>query len=187
MPDDLAQLKQQLRQECKRTRAALGVDARRMASAAICGALEDWEIFQQAETLSTYLPMRGEVDLTPLLARHPGKRWAIPRILTRGGMTFHAYDPARLLRHAFGMLEPAPECPAIPPAAIQFVFVPGLAFDRQGWRLGYGGGFYDRFLALCPGLPAGIAYQALLLDHLPHAEYDIPMQVLITEQGRIQV
>ena len=98
-------------------------------------------------------------------------------------MGFHAYDPDRLTRHAYGMLEPDSGCPVIRPQEIRLVLAPGLAFDGNGWRLGYGGGFYDRFLSNFQGRSAGIAYQALLLDHIPHAGHDIPVHYLITETG----
>ena len=98
-------------------------------------------------------------------------------------MTFHAYDPDKLVVHAFGMREPHPACAAIPPKKIQLVLVPGLAFDRLGWRLGYGGGFYDRFLQDTAGISVGVTYQALVHPGLPHQEHDIPMQYLVTEGG----
>jgi 5-formyltetrahydrofolate cyclo-ligase len=59
--------------------------------------------------------------------------------------------------------------------------VPGLAFDRAGWRLGYGGGYFDRFLQDFGGVSVGAVFQALLLDSLPHGEYDVPMQWLVME------
>ncbi len=98
-------------------------------------------------------------------------------------MQFHTYDPRKLVLHPYGMLEPEPSCPVIVPEEIQLMLVPGLAFDRYGWRLGYGSGFYDRFLTNFEGVSAGITYQDLLFDHIPHKEYDIPMKYLVTENG----
>ena len=71
----------------------------------------------------------------------------------------------------------------IPPDAVQLALVPGLAFDGNGWRLGYGGGFYDRFLMWFEGVSAGITFQALCTNPIPHEGHDIPMQYLITETG----
>ena len=175
--------KHRLRQECKQIRANIDEDTRSLANMTICRDIEAWQAFQKADTILTYLAMRSEVDLSPLLAHHPDKRWAIPSIRSGGQMRFHIYDPAKLVYHSFGMLEPDPSCSVIAPDEIHLALVPGLAFDGNGWRLGYGGGFYDRFLMNFKGATAGITYQALYLTAIPHAEHDIPMQYVITETG----
>ena len=166
-----------------RCRANIDEEARRQASLAIGRHIESWPAFQKADTVLIYMAMRSEVDLAPLLARGTDKRWAIPRIRSDGQMRFHTYDPAKLVQHSFGMLEPDPGCPVIIPDEIQLALVPGLAFDGNGWRLGYGGGFYDRFLVNFTGVTAGITYQALCTEAIPHAGHDIPVQYVITENG----
>jgi len=179
--------KQQLRVQCLQARKALGEDFQCQASAATCSHIESWPLFQASETVLTYMPMRGEVDLRPLLERQPRKRWLLPRILPEGRMTFQPYDPQHLIRHPYGMLEPAPDLVPVPVENIQLALVPGLTFDRQGWRLGYGGGFFDRFLAgFAHGVSLGITYNALLLDHLPHHQHDIPVGYLATEEGVVK-
>ncbi|MDO9348077.1 MAG: 5-formyltetrahydrofolate cyclo-ligase [Anaerolineales bacterium] len=184
MPNTIREIKHQLREQSRQVRKALGEDFQRQASAAICHHIESWPLFKGCETILIYMPMRGEVDLRPLLERHPHKRWLLPRILSEGRMVFHPYDPEHLIRHSFGMLEPDPILPIVPLDQIQLALVPGLAFDRRGWRLGYGGGFFDRFLAgINNGISLGVTYHALLLDHLPHNENDIPMQYIVTEEG----
>ena len=102
-------------------------------------------------------------------------------------MDFHVYDPSKLVRHPFGMLEPAQDCPLIPVEEIHLALVPGLAFDQKGWRLGYGGGFYDRFLSKYAGHFVGITYQVLLLEQVPHGDYDIPMTFVVTESGLLRI
>ena len=102
-------------------------------------------------------------------------------------MVFHLYDPNNLIVHPFGMAEPAPHLLQVPLNEIQLVLAPGLAFDRSGWRLGYGGGFFDRFLQDFGGISVGVVFQALLLEAVPHGEYDIPMAWLATEDGLIKV
>ena len=89
-------------------------------------------------------------------------------------MVFHRYDARYLIRHPFGMEEPASHLPVILPEEIELTLVPGLAFDRFGWRLGYGGGYYDRFLKGFQGIRAGITFDALLLDEIPHSALDVP-------------
>jgi len=185
MSDSIAVKKNQLRRECKHRRAAIAVEIRRQASLKICEHLKNWDVFQESKTILTYMPMRSEIDLTPLLEQYPSKNWAIPRILPKGQMIFRAHDPSKLILHTYGMWEPTSDCRAIPPEDIQLVLVPGLAFDREGWRLGYGGGYYDRFLSQHPGRFVGVTVHALLIDQVPHAVHDIPMAFVFTEKGLI--
>jgi 5-formyltetrahydrofolate cyclo-ligase len=188
MSDSLTETKSQLRQQCRKLRASLGEENRTRASQSICEQLESWTIFQHSHSILTYMPIKNEVNLTPLLTRHPEKRWLLPRILSEEEhrMVFHPYDAARLVRHPFGMAEPAADLPTVPPETIQLAFVPGLAFDRRGWRLGYGGGYFDRFLKNFAGVSAGIIFQVLLLDEIPRGPFDVPMQWIVTELGVTQ-
>ncbi len=176
-----------LRKQLHQRRDNLAVDFRREASLSICKHIQDWEIFKDAQVIQTYLPMRSEVDLTPLLEEHPLKQWVIPRILPEGRMAFQSYDPERLVRHPFGMLEPAPDLPTVAPGSIGLALVPGLAFDRHGWRLGYGGGFFDRFLSQFKGVSLGVTFNVLFLDSLPHDTHDIPIKYVVTEMRLIVV
>jgi 5-formyltetrahydrofolate cyclo-ligase len=175
--------KHALREESKRIRSEITPSECRQSSKKICGHIENWESFRAAETVLTYLPMRNEVDLTPLFGTNQRKIWVIPCIQPGGLMTFHEYDRKTLVRHALGMLEPDPESPATSPDGIDCVLVPGLAYDLSGWRLGYGGGYYDRFLSGFKGVSVGITYNALLFDEVPYDEHDIPVQFIGTEQG----
>jgi len=154
------------------------------ASLMICRNIEAWSVFQESAVILSYLPMQAEVDLLSLMENNPQKKWLVPRILSQGRMLFHPYDPGRLLRHRFGMLEPDPVLPVIPADQVELVLTPGLAYDVCGWRLGYGGGFYDRFLSGQQMLVSlGVTYQALLQTDLPHQDYDVPVQYLVTENG----
>jgi len=177
--------KAQLRQRCKTIRKELGEEFRQNASKAICTHLAAWEVFQAAKVVLTYMPIRGEVDLCTLLANFPEKRWLLPRIFPGeiGRMNFHPYDPDNLILHPFGMAEPAAHLPQVPASEIQLVLAPGLAFDRSGWRLGYGGGYFDRFLMEFKGVCVGVVFESLLLNAIPHGEYDIPMNWIVTENG----
>jgi 5-formyltetrahydrofolate cyclo-ligase len=185
MTNSVAEAKSQLRQQCRKLRASLGEEIRTRASQSICVQLENWPIFQQSQAILTYMPIKSEVDLTPLLTRHPKKQWILPRILPEEEhrMIFHPYDAGRLVRHPFGMAEPAADLPTVQPEAIQLALVPGLAFDRRGWRLGYGGGYFDRFLKDFSGVSLGVVFHTLLLNEVPHDSFDVPMQWIVTEMG----
>ena len=180
--------KSQLRQRCKAVRKELGDEIRQKASLTICAHLAAWDIFQTSENILTYMPIRSEVDLRSLLNDFPEKHWSLPRILPGedGRMVFHEYDPDNLIVHPYGMAEPAPHLPQVPADEIQLVLAPGLAFDRSGKRLGYGGGYYDRFFQGFKGVSLGVVFQALLLEGLPNGEHDVPVDWLVSENGLIK-
>ena len=183
MSTDIYFAKQKLRQKCKHIRNSLDAGFRTKSCQDICDHIADWDVFQKANVVLTYMPMQNEVDLTPLLRCYHLKKWVIPRILPENQMVFQQYDPDKLILHTYGMWEPAPDCPVIPSAEIDLALVPGLAFDAQGWRLGFGGGFYDRFLCNYKGVTLGIAYHSLFLERVVYDSYDIPMRFVVTEKG----
>jgi len=182
MPLTIPEQKSNLRKDCRQIRQALDSVFRAQAGQAICEQIAGWTVFQKAQVVLSYMPVKSEVDLRPLFELHPEKRWVLPRILPDHGLRFHPYDPQRLVFHSFGMAEPDPELPIVSTQEIELVLVPGLAYDRQGWRLGYGGGYFDRFLKEFHGTSLGVVYEALLLEELPRDEHDMPMQWLVTEK-----
>jgi len=175
--------KDRIRSQCRRARLAMGESFRSQASLDICTKIEAWSAFKFADVILSYLPIKAEVDLGTLFIEYPRKRWVLPRIIpgTDHRMTFHPYEPMQLVRHPYGMLEPVASLPSIDPQDIQLALVPGLAYQHEGWRLGYGGGYYDRFFKCFKGLSLGITFAALLLDQLPHTEHDLPVQWIATE------
>ena len=92
-------------------------------------------------------------------------------------------DLSALRSGAFGIPEPGAELPCVPPEEIGLALVPGTAFDRSGFRLGRGGGYYDRFLPLVRGSRTGLCYGAFLLTVLPRTALDVPVDSIITEEG----
>ena len=181
--EEISQHKKQLRERCFVIRKSLGAETRAKASLSICRNIASWDIFQQSQTILTYMPIKTEANPTSLLRLYPQKNWVIPRIIPEEGhrMVFHPYDLNHLIRHPFGMAEPSPDLPVIKPEGIELTLAPGLAFDRRGFRLGYGGGYFDRFLENFKGVSVGITFHVLLLDTIPHAAYDIPMHWVVTE------
>jgi len=156
------------------------------ASGAICRHLVAWPTLHAARIVMAYLAFRNEPALDFLFATLPHIQWTLPR-LEGSNLVVHPYDPARLVRHPFGMLEPAPDLPLIDPTALDIVLVPGVAFDRRGGRLGFGGGFYDRFLPTTPALRVGVTYDSCLVDELPCNQADQRMDWIVTPQGLLEV
>lgn len=134
-----------------------------------------------------YAPLPHEVDLLPLLREAPEHRYYFPRCMPGKQLSFHrVQEPGKeLIPGAMGILTPRAELPVIEPQEVDLVVVPGLAFEQQSdgsaTRLGYGGGYYDRYL---PQLPTGAHTVALalpeqLLTELPAETHDVRVQTLI--------
>ncbi len=185
-PESIDTIKRTLRRRWLAERMALPTEMITAASQAIQRYVEAWPPFHTARTVLAYMAFRSEIDLTPLLERHPEKRWALPRIVAPGELALHLYQPGVLQRHPYGMLEPKPECPAVDPEEIELAFIPGVAFDRYGFRLGYGGGYFDRLLPRLKGLTVGITCARFLVDALPHTPADGRVQWILTETGWVQ-
>lgn len=178
--------KRRLRREFCHLRECLPLGEVTAASEAICGHLAAWPRLRAAQVVMAYLAFRNEPDLSPLFRRLPHIHWVLPRI-EGDRLVVHPYDPDRLARHPYGMLEPAADLPVVDPARLEIVLVPGVAFDRRGGRLGFGGGFYDRFLPTTPALRVGVTYDACLVDELPCTESDQRMDWVVTPAGLFQV
>lgn len=139
--------------------------------------------FQAAGAVMAFVGTKGEPDTDPLFARlaRDGKRLLLPRVQDGEIVVCSGDDPRVPSR--FGISEP--QGPALPLAEVEFVIVPGLAFTANGARLGYGGGFYDRFLArLAQGSPAvpnvGVCFAEQLVDTLPVEPHDVRVQRVVS-------
>lgn len=121
--------------------------------------------------------------------RDLGKRIAYPRVAGRREMTLHwVGDRAALIEGPFGLLQPAEEAPEAAIGAIGAIVVPGVAFDLQGDRLGFGGGYYDTLLGglAAPPPAIGMAYDEQVFDQVPHEDRDEPMDILVTPTRTIR-
>ncbi len=177
--------KANLRRRCRGIRESMPRKQVQSRSRALCDHLDAWPVFQQTHTVLSYIAFRNEPDLDQLFQRWPHKRWLTPRVVESRGqrpyLILHLYDPAQLVRHPFGMLEPSPDQPIIDPEQVEMILTPGVAFDRQGGRLGFGGGFYDRLLPQASqGLRVGITYDELVLDAVPMQPWDCRVEWLAT-------
>lgn len=128
-----------------------------------------------------YLPFRNEPDLSPLFD-NPGRIWGIPRVVGKD-LAWHRYDPGRVGRGRFGLPEPEADCEPIDPVTARLVLIPALACDRRGYRLGYGGGYYDRFLDIHPLQSLGVCFGEFRVDVLPEDPWDRRLDGVVTEAG----
>lgn len=182
--------KQELRAYLKQKRAEIPSEQKKEADRRIVETIAASSCFQQADTVLLYAPHGSEIDLIPLvrLARKCGKRVAFPRCDTATNtMRFFVLESdARLVKGAYGIFEPPLDAPLCEPDESTLCILPGLSFDPEGGRLGYGKGYYDRFLADFKGVTLGAAYASLVAKKLPTEPHDIPVQVLVTERGEMK-
>lgn len=165
-----------------------------MASAAIGTALAGRDDFAAATTVLLTLPFGSEWDSLPLLltALERGKTVVLPRVdtATRTLQLCRLTEPARDVIPGYrGIPEPQAHCALITAEAIDWVLVPGVAFDTAGRRLGYGGGYYDRLLPSLRSDAAKIAgaYEMQLVAYVPDAPHDVPVQALATESRSLRM
>lgn len=151
-------------------------------STAVTGQLGAWEPLHGR--VLTYLAMPSEVDLSALLALERCQFLA-PRIGTDNELSIHPYDRRGLERHAMGFDQPLGDSPTITPSDIDVILVPGLAFDRDGGRLGRGKGYYDRLLGRLPRgvVIVGVTIDAAVVDAVPMDDRDRNVDWLATESG----
>jgi len=153
-------------------------------SKAVSDGLFRWLSSRLPGTVSAFLAMQGEVDVSSLFDRLPGWRWVLPRVEADRTMTFRDREVAREV-HRFGMEQPADIGPVIPVHEIDVFLTPGLAFDLRGGRVGNGAGFYDRVLARrrTDSTVVGITVDSRLFDDVPMQGHDQRVDWLATESG----
>jgi 5-formyltetrahydrofolate cyclo-ligase len=150
----------------------------------ICQNLRQLPIYHQAKTILAYRSFRQEPDLSPLFG-DVGKVWGLPRVVGRD-LVWHRYDSRvdTLPPGAFGILEPEADWPQLSASEVDLMLVPCVGCDRRGYRLGYGGGFYDRLLAdpdWAPIPTIGITFSPMWLATLPIDPWDRPLDRICTE------
>ncbi|MDW8403533.1 5-formyltetrahydrofolate cyclo-ligase [Chloroflexus sp.] len=182
---EIAAQKAVLRAEMLARRDALPDRDRR--SAQICTLVQTLPAFMTATAIHCYVPMRSEVDTRPLIAAAlaAGKAVAVPVVAGARQLEHSWIDnlaEAEWVRGRFGTLQPRQIRPA-QPGEWSLTIVPLLAFDRDLYRLGYGGGFYDTLLAATPTLAVGVAFAVQEVARLPREPHDRRLDVVICEDG----
>lgn len=145
-----------------------------------------------SDTVMVYISFRNEVETEPIIrdALKRGKRVVAPRTLREERQLIpHVIEGYEDLEPgAYGILEPKRTCPTVIPKEIDLVIVPGMVFDLRGYRIGYGGGYYDHFLKLVWGttVKVGIAYDFQIVEKIPDELLDVPVDIVISEERTIR-
>ena len=184
MPSTITAEKARLRRQALDWLATLSSQARIAGDEALFRRFLALPQIESVRTVLLYHGMDTEPDTVRLLPPlwDIGKQVCLPRCLPGNQMEARLVQrDSTLVRHPYGMLEPGPDCPLIPPDQIDLVLVPGLAFDRSGGRLGRGGGYYDRWLAGFSGITAALCRDGLLMEAIPRLPHDLGVDLVITE------
>lgn len=186
MPSVIADEKQQLRRRVRRQLSALTPGELRRSDDDLFAQFLALPQVEQAKTIFAFLGVPGREPETArlvqvLLAR--GKRVGLPRMLPDYRMEVRQYDPTcPLVPVSFGILEPGEDCLLLPREEIDLALVPAVCYDRLGYRLGFGGGYYDRWLEHFYGVRVGLCRQAVLQSRVPVEAHDSRVNLLLTEE-----
>ncbi|MFP3914661.1 MAG: 5-formyltetrahydrofolate cyclo-ligase [Actinomycetota bacterium] len=141
-----------------------------------------WLAVRSPRVVVGFLAMGDEIDITPLIEAHPSIRFGLTRTASGTTLTVHDYLGPRE-RHTYGFEQPSARAPRIDPEEVGVVLVPGLAFGRDGRRLGRGAGYYDRFLAGLEAERVGLTTSDRIRDDIPLEAHDVLMDWIATEKG----
>ncbi len=184
---DIRPEKNKRRADIKRFRQMMPSEQKNALDRKIQNRLMNLWVFRETRTILSYVSTPSEMDTVYLIetALKSGKTVAVPRCEDQAGkMSFYVIRSlSELSPGYFGVLEPKTHCmPYDFGTEKTLCIVPALTFDREGYRLGYGKGYYDRFLNSFSGTTVGMCYACCLSEALPHGKYDKAVDMLITEK-----
>ena len=177
-----AELRKQVLQEMK----AIPREQKQAMDQALTDQFLKHPFYQEANTIATYLSFPHEFQTQGLIeqALKDGKKVLIPKTYPKGRMDFVVYNPQQLVKTSFGLLEPQGDLEVVDASQIDLIHVPGLAFTREGYRIGYGGGYYDRYLKHFTGHTLSTVYPCQVQQFMPE-NHDIPVQEVLIDEGNL--
>lgn len=188
----VSQQKKRLRTKTLRKRDELGNEDIEAKSAMIFTRLKDLKVYKEADVVGIFVTYRSEMNtyiiMEDLLKK--GKKVAVPRVTGKGEMEFHLIkDPAKdLEKGSYGIMEPLLGLEHARPEDFDLLIVPGAAFDCNGFRIGYGGGFYDRYLKRLRQdcATVGLGFELQVAERVPAESFDSSVDFVVTEQRVIR-
>lgn len=179
--------KEALRRRLLKARQTIPLRLKQEKSARICQHLLSWETFANSKLTLAYCSFRGEPQLDSLLQQQ-GRLWGLPRCEGQKLIWHRWFRNSQwpLSPGTYGITEPDPASPRVEPYQVDLILVPCLACDVNGYRLGYGGGFYDRMLSRpeWASIPTiGIVFEYARLPQVPVDNWDVRLDGICTESG----
>lgn len=185
-PIDIRKYKQELRLNCRAKRQALSSEEKSTLDRLVAENVRRLKEYRPAKTLLIYMSTPIEVDTVQIIknAWADGKRVAVPRCIPDSrDMEFHYIDSLECLAPGtFSVLEPDPSLPVVDDFTGCLMIVPGMQFDMKGYRIGYGKGYYDRYMVRFSGISAGICYSDELRPFMYHGRYDRSVDIVVTDK-----
>ena len=177
-------MKAALRKKLIKQRGQIPYKVWQQQSRAIADRLSSLSTFHQAQNILAFTSFRREPDLSSLWQQFPDKNWGFSRCVGHD-LVWHQVAIAdfeiSMRSGAYGILEPNPDLPLIDLDRIDLILIAAVACDRQGYRLGYGGGFYDRWLPYATGQKIGIIFDEFHLEALPNDPWDVKLDAIATD------
>ena len=178
-------MKSELRKQVLQEMKAMPQEQKQAMDQALTEQFLNHPFYQEAKVIATYLSFPHEFQTQGLIdqALKAGKKVLIPKTYPKGRMEFVVYQPQQLVKTSFGLLEPKGDLEVVDPSQIDLIHVPGLAFTTEGYRIGYGGGYYDRYLEHFAGHTMSTIYPCQVQE-FNSEDHDIAVQeVLIDERN----
>ncbi len=187
MNEDINERKKELRKEVFEKRANLPESYAKAANQTITNKVLEHPYYKESQNIFVFYSVEDEFNTHPLIkqALADGKNVSIPRVADgkKGIMKAHKYEEGNdLVESSFGIPEPSPEQPEMEPSEIDLIIMPCVTCNNKGERLGYGGGFYDRFLTNFSGKTILPFYSELQTDNIPTEPHDRKPDVIVTEK-----
>lgn len=179
-------MKVELRKKILQEMKALSQEQKQAMDRALTERFLRHPFYQEAKVIATYLSFPHEFQTQELIeqALKDDKKVLIPKTYPKGRMEFVVYHPQQLVKTSFGLLEPQGDLEVVGPSQIDLIHVPGLAFTTEGYRIGYGGGYYDRYLEHFAGHTMSTIYPCQVQE-FNLENHDIPVQEVLTYEGNL--
>ena len=179
-------MKSELRKQVLQEMKAIPRKQKQAIDQALTEGLLQHPFYQEAKIIATYLSFPHEFQTQKLIEQtlRDSKKVLIPKTYPKGRMDFVVYDPQQLVKTSFGLLEPQGDLEVVDASQIDLIHVPGLAFTTEGYRIGYGGGYYDRYLEHFTGHTLSTIYPCQIKDFIPE-KHDIPVQEVLIDEGNL--
>ncbi len=185
-------MKKELRKKYLDIRSAIPTDVHAKKSQQIFDSLQTTEAYRSAKTVMIFLDFRGEVLTRPIINAllDAGKTVALPVVNfdTMELILVRIDSLDNLVECKYGIMEPVvTEDNTMEPDEFDLILAPGAVFDPRGYRIGYGGGFYDKMLSklTTPTQVIGLAFSEQMIDEVPHESFDQPLDAIVTDEGVI--
>lgn len=186
-PLDIRNYKAGLREATKNRRKNINNDEKKITDTLIFNNVKKLYQYKSCNTVLVYVSTSIEVDTIEIIkaAWADNKKVAVPRCIPETRfMEFHYIDSfEQLTSGTFSVLEPNKDLPVVTDYANSLMIVPALIFDKFGYRLGYGKGYYDRYMSKYTGFTVGICYEADIKYRLHHGRFDRAVSLIVTENG----